>query len=354
MTGSYCISVDAMGGDFGPRVTVAASSDALKRHPQLQILLVGQSDAIRNHLRRCRGKHLQRLEIVHADDVVAMNEKPSLALRNRRESSMWKSLELVAQGRAQACISAGNTGALMAMSRLVLGMLPGIERPAIVAAIPTLKGHSYMLDLGANIDSSAQQLLQFAIMGSVMVSAIDRRDRPLVGLLNVGSEDNKGTGCVREASRLIQGHGGLNFIGYLEGDDLFSGRADLVVCDGFVGNIALKSCEGLSKLLVRKVQGSFRRNPYRRLVALLATPILRELKRQLDPGRRNGATLLGLKGVVVKSHGGANRTYFGYAIAQALEEARLNVPALIADRVAVEVARCRSDGVDDVASHSKN
>ncbi|MBV1789895.1 phosphate acyltransferase PlsX [Marinobacterium sp. D7] len=354
MTGSYCISVDAMGGDFGPRVTVAAASDALKRHPQLQILLVGQSDAITSQLHRHPGKHLQRLEIVHADDVVAMDEKPSFALRSRRESSLWRALELVSQGRAQACISAGNTGALMAMSRLVLGMLPGIERPAIVAAIPTLKGYSYMLDLGANIDSSAEQLLQFAIMGSVMVEAIDRRERPLLGLLNVGSEDNKGTECVREASRLIQAHGGLNFIGYLEGDDLFSGRADLVVCDGFVGNVALKSCEGLSKLLVRKVQGSFRRNLYRRFVALLATPILRELKQQLDPGRRNGATLLGLKGVVVKSHGGANRTYFGHAIDQAFEEARLNVPAKIGDQVAREMARCQSGRQMGAADRSKN
>lgn len=343
-----------MGGDFGPRVTVAAASDALKRHPQLQILLVGRSDTIDTHLRRHRGKHLQRLEIVHADDIVAMDEKPSLALRNRRESSMWKALELVSQGRAQACISAGNTGALMAMSRLVLGMLPGIERPAIVAAIPTLKGYSYMLDLGANIDSSARQLLQFAIMGSVMAEAIDRRERPQVGLLNVGSEDNKGTECVREASRLIQAHGGLNFIGYLEGDDLFSGRADLVVCDGFVGNIALKSCEGLSKLLVRKVQGGFRRNLYRRFVALLATPILRELKQQLDPGRRNGATLLGLKGVVVKSHGGANRIYFGHAIDQAFEEARLNVPARIADRVTLEMAKCRGGESQGVEGRFKN
>jgi len=267
---------------------------------------------------------------------------------------MWKALELVSQGRAQACISAGNTGALMAMSRLVLGMLPGIERPAIVAAIPTLKGYSYMLDLGANIDSSARQLLQFAIMGSVMAEAIDRRERPQVGLLNVGSEDNKGTECVREASRLIQAHGGLNFIGYLEGDDLFSGRADLVVCDGFVGNIALKSCEGLSKLLVRKVQGGFRRNLYRRFVALLATPILRELKQQLDPGRRNGATLLGLKGVVVKSHGGANRIYFGHAIDQAFEEARLNVPARIADRVTLEMAKCRGGESQGVEGRFKN
>lgn len=342
-----------MGGDFGPRVTVAAAGDALKRYPQLQILLVGQSDAINPHLRRQRGKHLQRLELIHADDTVAMDEKPSLALRNRRESSMWKALELVAQGRAQACISAGNTGALMAMSRLVLGMLPGIERPAIVAAIPTLKGHSYMLDLGANIDSSPEQLLQFSIMGSVMVEAIEHKERPVLGLLNVGSEDNKGTDQVREASRLIQAHGGLNFIGYLEGDDLFSGRADLVVCDGFVGNIALKSCEGLSKLLVRKVQGSFRRNLYRRLVALLAQPILRELKYQLDPGRRNGATLLGLKGVVVKSHGGANRAYFGYAIDQALEKARSNVPALIGDRVETEMAKCRETLPHEDVSRSK-
>lgn len=329
-----------MGGDFGPRVTVTAACDALRRHPQLEIVLVGQADAINSHLRRQRGDHLQRLHLIHADDVVPMDEKPSQALRKRQHTSMSRALELVAEGRAQACISAGNTGALMAMSRAVLGMLPCIERPAITTAIPTLKGHSYMLDLGANVDCSAEQLLQFAIMGSVMVEAIEQSERPTIGLLNVGSEQHKGNDQVREASRLIGAHAGLNFIGYLEGDDLFNGRADVIVCDGFVGNIALKSCEGLSKLLVRRVQGSFRRNLYRRLVALLATPILRDLKAQLDPGRLNGASLLGLQGVVIKSHGGANRNYFGYAIDVALEEARMNVPARIRDRVRDEMARC--------------
>ena len=334
-----------MGGDFGPRVTVAAACDALKRHPQLEIILVGQSDTLTSQLRHCRGSHLQRLQLIHADDVVPMGEKPSQALRKRTLSSMRKALDLVAENRAQACISAGNTGALMAMSRVVLGMLPGIERPAITSAIPTLNGHSYMLDLGANVDCNARQLLQFAIMGSVMVEAIEQRPRPTVGLLNVGSEQNKGTEQVREASRLMGAHAGLNFIGYLEGDDLFNGRADLIVCDGFVGNIALKSCEGLAKLLVRRVQGSFRRNLYRRLVALLAVPVLRELKAQLDPGRLNGATLLGIQGVVVKSHGSANRNYFGHAIDVALEEARMNVPARIRDQVGYEITRC--DGHTD-------
>ncbi len=328
-----------MGGDFGPRVTVSAACDALKRHPQLRIILVGRTDDITPYLRRFRGKHLNRLELFHAQDIVSMEEKPSLALRNRRDSSMWKALELVEQGRADACISAGNTGALMAMGRLVLGMLPGIERPAITAAIPSLNGHSFMLDLGANVDTSAEQLLQFAIMGSVMVEAIENRPNPKVGLLNIGSEENKGTEQVREASKLIQDHGGINFIGYLEGDDIFSGRSDVVVCDGFAGNVALKSCEGLSKLLVRRVQSGFSRNFYRRLIALLATPILRDLKRQLDPGRLNGATLLGLRSVVIKSHGGANRAYFGHAIDQALDEARLNVPERISHLVQRETCR---------------
>ncbi|TCK09040.1 phosphate acyltransferase PlsX [Marinobacterium mangrovicola] len=341
MTASYCISVDAMGGDFGPRVTVSAACDALKRHPQLRIILVGRTDDLTPYLSRYRGKHLQRLELFHAQDIVSMEEKPSLALRNRRDSSMWKALQLVEEGRADACISAGNTGALMAMGRLVLGMLPGIERPAITAAIPSLKGHSFMLDLGANVDTSAEQLLQFAIMGSVMVETIENRPNPKVGLLNIGSEENKGTEQVREASKLIQEHGGINFIGYLEGDDLFSGRSDVVVCDGFAGNVALKSCEGLSKMLVRQVQGGFRRNLYRRLIALLATPILRDLKRQLDPGRLNGATLLGLRSVVIKSHGGANRVYFGHAIDQALVEARLNVPEKISDLVQRQTLRAQ-------------
>lgn len=322
-----------MGGDFGPRVTVPAAIDALRRHPSLRILLVGRQEQIDPILSRYGQIETDRITPVHAESVVAMDEKPALALRRRRDSSMYLALQAVADGQADACVSAGNTGALMVLGRGILQTLPGIDRPAITSAVPTVNGHCYMLDLGANVDCTASHLQQFAIMGSVMVRAVEGIARPRVGLLNIGAEEIKGNEQVRLASRLLAEQGDLNYIGFVEGDGVFQGQADLVVCDGFAGNIALKSSEGLARLISHKLRHSFDLNLYRRLLALLARPVLRELQEQLDPGRRNGASLLGLQGIVVKSHGGADRGCFGHALDQAVSEAQMNVPERISEQL---------------------
>ncbi len=333
MTAQYCIAIDAMGGDFGPRITVPGALDALKRHPSLNILLVGHQQQISPVLEHLGQLSHPRLELLHAESVVAMDDRPAFALRRRKNSSMYLALQSVADGRTQACVSAGNTGALMVMGRSILQMLPGIDRPAITSAVPTLRGHSHMLDLGANVDCSAEHLLQFAIMGSVMLKAVEQIDSPTVALLNIGAEEIKGNEQVKLASRLLVEQPDLNYIGFIEGDGVFSGKADLVVCDGFVGNIALKSSEGLARLIGRKVRKSFTRNLYRRLVALLARPIIKELQHQLDPGKQNGASLLGLQGIVIKSHGGANRHCFSHAIDQAVSEVEMNIPMRISEQL---------------------
>ncbi len=318
-----------MGGDFGPRVTVPSSIQALSRHPRLTIQLFGHQDEIHSHIRKIKPEVANRLDVIHTEEVIGMDVKPSMALRHGKGSSMHLALKQVSEEQADACVSAGNTGALMVLGRFVLKTLPGIDRPAIISAVPTLSGHSYMLDLGANVDCAAEHLLQFAIMGSVMTQAVDQIEAPTVGLLNVGQEEIKGNEQVKLASRLISEHGELNYIGYIEGDDIFRGRADVVVCDGFVGNIALKGSEGLANLIRHKVRASFRKGIYRRFLGLLAGPVLAELNRQMDPSRRNGASLLGLQGIVVKSHGGANKKCFGYALDQAVAEIEMDLPSRI-------------------------
>lgn len=322
-----------MGGDFGPRVTIPATLDALKHYPFLSAKLVGHQEAINPYIKRLNADVACRLEIVHATDTITMADKPSQALRNGRDSSMYKALELVSEHKAEACISAGNTGALMVLGRYILRTLPGIDRPAIIASVPTISGHCYMLDLGANVDCSAEHLLQFAIMGSVMVSAVEQNAQPRVGLLNIGQEEVKGNEQVKLASRLIEEQGSLNYIGFVEGDDLYAGRADVVVCDGFVGNIALKSSEGLARLISRKLQAGFKKGLYRRFLALIASPVLNELKRQMDPSRNNGASLLGLQGIVIKSHGGASRKCFRYALDHAVAEIQQDVPRKISREI---------------------
>lgn len=318
-----------MGGDFGPRVTVPSSIQALSRHPRLTIQLIGHQDEIHSHIRKIKPEVANRLDVIHTEEVIGMDVKPSMALRHGKGSSMHLALKQVSEEQADACVSAGNTGALMVLGRFVLKTLPGIDRPAIISSVPTLTGHSYMLDLGANVDCAAEHLLQFAIMGSVMTQAVDQIEAPTVGLLNVGQEEIKGNEQVKLASRLISEHGELNYIGYIEGDDIFRGRADVVVCDGFVGNIALKGSEGLANLIRHKVRSSFRKGIYRRFLGLLAGPVLAELNRQMDPSRRNGASLLGLQGIVVKSHGGANKKCFGYALDQAVAEIEMDLPSRI-------------------------
>jgi glycerol-3-phosphate acyltransferase PlsX len=334
----YAIAVDVMGGDFGPRVTVPATLNALKRYPHLSAKLVGHQEAITPFLKKLTADIACRVEIIHAPDTIAMGAKPSQTLRNGQQSSMYKALELVSEHKAEACVSAGNTGALMVLGRYILRTLPGIDRPAIISSVPTVSGHCYMLDLGANVDCSAEHLLQFAIMGSVMTQAVDEIASPRVGLLNIGQEQVKGNEQVKLASRLIEEQGGLNYIGYIEGDDLYSGKADVVVCDGFVGNIALKSSEGLARLISKKFQSSFKKGIYRRILALLASPVLNELKKQMDPSRRNGASLLGLQGIVIKSHGSANKKCFGFALEQAVAEIEQNVPRQICREIEDKLA----------------
>ncbi|WP_255537671.1 phosphate acyltransferase PlsX [Motiliproteus sp. SC1-56] len=333
MVATCTLAIDAMSGDFGPHIIVPASLDFLSRYPDTALELVGDLDQITPYL---PGSH-PRLALLQADTVVGMDEKPSTALRQRRDSSLYRVIERVAQGQAQACVSAGNTGAMMAMGRYLLHTHPGIDRPAIASAIPTRDRHCYMLDLGANVDCSADHLFQFALMGSVLVEALEGMPRPRVALLNVGEEEIKGNEQVKLASRLLREHHELNYVGYIEGDGIYQGYADVVVCDGFVGNIALKSSEGLARLMGRSLDGAFRQTFYRRVVGWLARPVLAELRSLMDPSRRNGASLLGLQGIVVKSHGSANRACFGHAIAQARAEVLQGVPRMLNERLAAAV-----------------
>ncbi len=327
-----------MGGDSGPEVTVPAALDFVSRHDDARVLLVGQREAIEAGLARARRPDTQRLEVRHAPEVVTMDEAPASALRGKRESSMRLAVELVKSGDAQAAVSAGNTGALMAISRFVLKTLPGIDRPAIVSVLPTMAGGTtYMLDLGANVDCEPQHLYQFAVMGSTLVSALEHKERPSVGLLNIGVEDIKGNELVKQASELLR-RSTLNFIGNVEGDGIYKGVADVVVCDGFVGNVALKTTEGLAQMLGSFLREEFTRNVFTRLAALVAWPVLAAFRRRVDHRRYNGATLVGLRGIVVKSHGSADAFSFRRAIERALEEAQNDVVARISRRLEPEGA----------------
>ncbi len=328
------IAIDCMGGDHGPNVTVPAALDFLSRNADARVILVGLEEKLRAIL---PAPVPERVAIRHASEVVAMDEPPALALRNKKDSSMRVAINLVKEGEADACISAGNTGALMAISRFVLKMLPGIDRPAICAVLPTVKGHVHVLDMGANVDCSPEHLLQFGIMGAMLVAAVDHREQPTVGILNIGEEDIKGNEVVKQAAELLR-NSGLNFIGNVEGDGVYKGEAEVVVCDGFVGNVALKTSEGLAQMLSTFLRQEFGRNLFTKLVALLALPVLKGFKRRVDHRRYNGASLLGLKGIVVKSHGSADAYGFRHAIERAAEEARGQVLSRIADQVARHVS----------------
>lgn len=325
------VAIDAMGGDHGPSVTVPAAVAALRADADLSIALVGREEAIGALLSGSESLG-GRLRVVHAPEVVGMDESPAIALRTKKQSSMRVAIDLVKAGEAQACVSAGNTGALMATSRFVLKTLGGIERPAIAGVLPTINGRTYMLDLGANVDCTASQLLQFAIMGSSLVSALEHKESPSVGLLNVGTEDIKGNETVKQAGELLRASG-LRFHGNVEGDDIYRGTVDVVVCDGFVGNVALKTSEGLAQMLSATLRAEFGRNPLTRLAALCAMPVLRSFKRTVDHRRYNGASLLGLQGVVVKSHGSADAFAYGFAIERAVEEVRMGLATRIGEQV---------------------
>jgi glycerol-3-phosphate acyltransferase PlsX len=330
MSAGLIIAVDAMSGDHGAEVAVAAALDVLAATPDLSLLLVGRGDVLRPLL----GDAVPaRCSIVEASEVVAMDERPQDALRRKKNSSMRVAINLVERGEAAACVSAGNTGALLATARFVLGMIPGIDRPAIVSAVPAAHGHTVMLDLGANPDCSADNLVQFAVMGSVIASDLHGIERPRVGLLNVGEEDIKGTDEIRDAHRRLAA-APINYTGFVEGDKIFSGDVDVVVTDGFTGNVALKSMEGLARFIGATMREEFTRNPLRKVGALAAMPVLNALKRRLDPAAYNGASMVGLAGVVIKSHGGANRDAFANAVRVAIAEARKGVPGQIEEMMA--------------------
>jgi len=323
------IAVDAMSGDRGAEVVVHAALEAVRENEALSLVLVG----IRSELEALLHGGHPKIRIVEAADVVRMNERPSHALRHKRNSSMAIALGLVRDGEAQGCVSAGNTGALMAFGRSLIRMYPGIERPAIAKLIPSLRGRCLVLDLGANVDSSAENLYQYALMGSLMATAVSELAEPRVALLNVGEEEIKGNEQVRLASHMLAQSETLNYIGYVEGSDLFRNVADVVVCDGFVGNIALKTGEGVAGLLIELLEQAFTRSVYGRMVGLLARPVMGRLLQLMDPSRHNGASLLGLQGVVIKSHGNANERAMLAAIRQAVCEVTHEVPRRINERL---------------------
>jgi glycerol-3-phosphate acyltransferase PlsX len=332
MSHGVTIALDAMGGDFGPDVVVPAALRALEEDHDLRVTLVGDDAVLRAALECNKAAGNDRLKIHHASQTVGMDETPSSALRNKKDSSMRVAIDLVKNGDAGACVSAGNTGALMATARFVLKMLPGIDRPAICTSLPTMTGHTWMLDLGANVDCNAEHLLQFALMGSVLAGAVDNNRQPRIGLLNIGEEEIKGNDQVKEAARLLAGSP-LNYSGYAEGDDIYKGTFDVIVCDGFVGNISLKSSEGVAKMIAHFIRQEFTRNALTRLAALIAMPVLQSFRKKIDPRRYNGASLLGLRGIVIKSHGSADVLSYANAIKVAVVEARESVPERISSQL---------------------
>ncbi len=329
MSADITIALDAMGGDHGIDTVVPAALNTLAHRNDVHLILVGDQAQIEARLTQAgRVPDDTRLSIQHASQVVDMDEPPSRALRLKKDSSMRVAINLVKEGRAQACISAGNTGALMATARYVLKTLPGIDRPAISSAIPSIEGFTEVLDLGANVDCSAEHLFQFAVMGSVLASAVHGLESPRVGLLNIGEEEIKGNDQVKEAARLLA-DSSLNYIGFVEGDDVYTGGVDVVVCDGFVGNVALKTTEGVAKMISHYMREEFRRNPLTKLAGLIALPVLRAFRKRIDPRRYNGASLLGLRGIAIKSHGGADALAFENAINVAALEVQKAVPERI-------------------------
>lgn len=325
------IALDAMGGDHGHAVVIPAALNALRRYDDLAIILVGQESVIEP---KVNGQFPDRLFIKHASEVVEMDDPPSTALRTKKDSSMRVAINLIKEEVADACVSAGNTGALMVTARFVLKTLPGIDRPAILSALPTKKGKVNILDLGANVDSCAEYLVQFAIMGSILTEAVDGIKKPRVGVLNIGTEEIKGNDQVKQCAHMLSQLPEINYIGYVEGDKMFEDVADLIVCDGFVGNIALKTTEGVARMVSYYLRRAFQKNALTKLAGMFALPVLRRLKKTLDPSQYNGASFVGLSGIVVKSHGSANVLAFEQAIRQAMLAVENNVPNLINEQVA--------------------
>jgi glycerol-3-phosphate acyltransferase PlsX len=329
-----------MGGDHGPEVTIPASLDCLKNNPDLKLILVGDQTLLKHHLGQNLGAFRDRLIIQHTSQCVEMDESPSKALKNKKDSSMRVAINLVHDGKADACVSAGNTGALMATARFVLKMIPGIDRPAIISTLPSIYGHTHVLDLGANVDCTAEHLFEFAVMGAELVKAVENIESPKVGLLNIGEEDMKGNEQVKAAAKLLE-KSSLNYIGYVEGNSLNAGnvKVDLIVTDGFVGNVALKSIEGAAKMIGTALKDAFNRNFLTKLTGLLAYPVLYSFKKRIDPRLYNGASFLGLRGLVIKSHGGADALAFKTAIQLAEIEVKQDVIRKISEQVELTLAQ---------------
>ncbi len=324
------IALDAMGGDSGPPVTIPAVLDILITHPNLNVIICGDENILAPFLAKAPASLCDQIQTEHCTQIVSMSDKPSQALRQKTDSSMRKALELVKADKAQACVSAGNTGALLAMAYYVLKMLPGINRPALVTAMPSLKGDkTYLLDLGANIAVDETALHQFALMGSVLAEDRCQKQKPRVALLNVGEEEIKGCEVVKRAARLLNDDKQLNYVGYVEGDDIFSDKADVIVCDGYVGNVSLKACEGIAKLVIESLKSAVGESWFTRILAALAMPALKKIYKKVNPDQYNGASLLGLRGIVIKSHGNASKEGFKYAIIEAVNEIEHKVPEKI-------------------------
>ena len=325
-----------MSGDQGAEVVVRACQAALEQNASIELLLVGDEQQLSGHVARLIGEN-PRLQIVHASEVVEMSDSPIDAMRKKKDSSMRVAVNLVHEGRAQACVSAGNTGALMATAKFVLKMLPGIDRPAIITELPAKGGTLHMLDLGANTLCTADHLFQFAVMGSIVTKDITGIRNPRVALLNIGAEDTKGHDTVKDAAAMLKASS-MNYVGFIEGSELFSGKADVVVTDGFTGNVALKTMEGTVGLAKHYLRRAFTRNWFAKFQALLASPVLRHLRTRMDPRRYNGATLVGLNGIVVKSHGSADAYAFLHAIETAVVEVEKQVPQQIGNLLQKEAA----------------
>ncbi len=322
-----------MGGDNGPDAIIPAALSYLKKDPEVSLILCGNKDVIATFL---PAEIPSRLSIIHTSQEVMMDELPSKALRNKKDSSMRVAINQVKAGTADACVSAGNTGALMATARFVLKMLPGIERPAIISKLPSIHGETWVLDLGANVDCSAEHLFQFAVMGSELLKATGECANPKVGLLNIGEEEIKGNEQVKKAHELLS-RSKLNYVGYVEGDDIYVGDIDVVVTDGFIGNVALKSSEGVAKMIRYRMKAAFTSGIYGRIAGLVAYPVLKAFAKTIDPRRYNGASLLGLKGVVIKSHGGVDSLAFETAIAAAKTVAQSAVTENISEQVELQM-----------------
>ena len=337
------IAIDAMGGDVGPSVTVPAALTFLAQSPDCRVLLVGRTGDIKAALSDARSAArdvLSRLEIIEAPELVGMDEDIRSAIRNKKRSSMRIAIDLVKSGDAHACVSAGNTGALMGTAKFVLKTLPGIDRPAICGVLPSRKGVVYVLDLGANAESTSEHLLQFAIMGAMLCSAVEGKPSPTVGLLNIGSEEIKGNEITKTAGELLKSSH-LNFYGNVEGTDIYKGTTDVVVCDGFVGNVMLKASEGIAKMMGDFLKEEYTKSPIRKLMALASLPALNGFRARVDHRQYNGAALLGLRGIVVKSHGSADTFSFGRAILRAQSEAEHG----LLGKISAEIERLHREGL---------